>query len=167
MPAVKEQAMSAYDPRSIKGTGVSYATSLQRADHTCGLTIRAKVDHLSPEGQAKLARGAQVNMTGYDMLGACIFAGFGFAASPESIRDLLNERYSWEVGTDIFQVLGEETLALEVKFNRRAGFTKAHDRMPEWLTTKPWHRLTQSLMCRKKIWIPSLDLLNDYWDSIA
>jgi len=29
IPAVKGQAMSAYDPRSIKGTGVTYATSPQ------------------------------------------------------------------------------------------------------------------------------------------
>jgi hypothetical protein len=40
-------------------------------------------------------------MAGYDSLGACIFAGFGFAAAPESIRNLLNARYGWKVGTQI------------------------------------------------------------------
>ena len=134
VPAVKGQAISAYDPRSIKGTGVTYATSPQGADHTCGLTIRAKVNHLKPEGQAKLSRSAQVNMAGYDSLGACIFAGFGFAAAPETIRDLLNSRYGWTVGTDILQGIGEKSLEMEVEFNRRAGFTKAHDRLPEWMT---------------------------------
>jgi len=44
VPVVKGQAMSAYDPRAIKGTGVTYATSPQGADHTCGLTLRAKID---------------------------------------------------------------------------------------------------------------------------
>jgi aldehyde:ferredoxin oxidoreductase len=134
VPAVKGQAISAYDPRSIKGTGVTYATSPQGADHTCGLTIRAKVNHLKPEGQAKLSRSAQVNMAGYDSLGACIFAGFGFAAAPETIRDLLNARYGWAVGVDILQAIGEKSLEMEVEFNRRAGFTKAHDRLPEWMT---------------------------------
>jgi aldehyde:ferredoxin oxidoreductase len=38
IPAVKGQAMSAYEPRAIKGTGVTYATSPQGADHTSGLT---------------------------------------------------------------------------------------------------------------------------------
>jgi aldehyde:ferredoxin oxidoreductase len=134
VPVVKGQAISAYDPRTIKGTGVTYATSPQGADHTAGLTIRAKVDHLDPAGQVEVSRNAQVNVAGYDTLGACSFAGFGFAASPESIRDLLNARYGWQVGTDILQVLGRQTITLEREFNRRAGFTPAHDRLPEWMT---------------------------------
>lgn len=137
VPAVKGQAISAYDPRAIKGTGVTYATSPQGADHTAGLTIRAQVDHRDPKGQAELSRKAQINMGGYDTLGACIFAGFGFAAAPETIRDLLNARYGWQVDKDILQKLGEETLAMEIEFNRRAGFTKQHDRLPEWLTREP------------------------------
>ena len=69
VPAVKGQALSAYDPRSIKGTGVTYATSPQGADHTCGLTIRAKIDHLSPEGQIAVSRG------GTDQHGGLRYAG--------------------------------------------------------------------------------------------
>jgi aldehyde:ferredoxin oxidoreductase len=34
VPAVKGQAMSAYEPRAIKGTGITYAVSPQGADHT-------------------------------------------------------------------------------------------------------------------------------------
>lgn len=134
VPVVKNQAISAYDPRSIKGTGVTYATSPQGADHTAGLTIRAKIDHLSPKGQKEVSRIAQINMAGYDTLGACIFAGFGFSTAPHLIRDLLNARYGWQVGEDILQVLGRETLKLEVEFNRRAGFTAADNRLPEWMT---------------------------------
>jgi aldehyde:ferredoxin oxidoreductase len=137
VPAVKGQAMSAYEPRAIKGTGVTFATSPQGADHTSGLTIRAKVNHLDPQGQADLSRTVQINMAGYDTLGACIFAGFGFAAAPEAIRDLLNARYGWSVGTDILQVLGKESLKLEREFNRMAGFTKADDRLPEYMTREP------------------------------
>ena len=134
VPAVKGQAMSAYEPRAIKGTGVTYATSPQGADHTAGNTVRAKVDHLDPSVQAALSRTAQINMAGYDTLGACIFAGFGFAVAPEVIPGLLNARYGWEVGNDFLQVLGRETLTLEREFNRRAGFTAADDRLPEWMT---------------------------------
>jgi len=137
VPAVKGQAMSAYEPRAIKGTGVTYATSPQGADHTCGLTIRAKVDHLDPKVQVALSRSTQINMAGYDTLGACLFAGFGFAAAAESIRDLLNARYGWNVGNDILQVLGRETISLEREFNRLAGFTTAQDRLPEWMTRQP------------------------------
>lgn len=133
VPIAKGQAMSAYDPRAIKGTGVTYATSPQGGDHTSGLTIRAKVDHLNPEGQAALSRTIQINMAGYDSLGACIFAGFGFAVNLQVIADLLNARYSWQAGSDILQVLGRETIKLEREFNTRAGFTRVHDRLPEWM----------------------------------
>jgi aldehyde:ferredoxin oxidoreductase len=136
VPVVKGQAMSAYEPRAIKGTGVTYVTSPQGADHTAGNTVRAKVDHLDPKLQAALSRTAQINMAGYDTLGACIFAGFGFAVAPEVIPGLLNARYDWQVGADILQTLGKQTLALEREFNRRAGFTAADDRPPEWMTAE-------------------------------
>lgn len=137
VPAVKGQAMPSYDPRAIKGTGVTYATSPQGADHTCGLTIRAPVDHLDPKVQAKLSAGGQVNMAGYDTLGACLFAGFGFGAAPGAVRDLLKGRYGWDLGDETLQVLGRETLALERAFNRAAGFVSADDRLPEWMTREP------------------------------
>jgi aldehyde:ferredoxin oxidoreductase len=137
VPTVKDQAMASYEPRAIKGTGVTYATSPQGADHTCGLTIRAKINHLDPKGQVDISRTGQINMAGYDTLGACIFAGFGFAASPESIRDLINSRYDLNVGTNILQILGRETLSLEREFNKLAGFTKNDDRLPEWMTKEP------------------------------
>jgi aldehyde:ferredoxin oxidoreductase len=137
VPAVKGQALSAYDPRAIKGTGVTFATSPQGADHTAGLTIRAKIDHLDPKGQAEVSRKSQVSMAGYDTLGVCIFAGFGFTAAPGAIRDLLKGRYGWEVGDDVLQQLGEETLRLEREFNRAAGFTKQDDRLPDWMYREP------------------------------
>jgi aldehyde:ferredoxin oxidoreductase len=42
----------------------------------------------------------------------------------------LNARYGWEVGADILQTLGRQTLRLEREFNRLAGFTAADDRLP-------------------------------------
>jgi len=138
VPVVKNQAMSAYEPRALKGTGVTFATTPQGADHTCGQTIRDKINHLDPNGQVAISRTKQINMAGYDSLGACIFSAFGFAvAPPETIRDFIHARYGWEVGTDFLQVLGKETIKLELEFNRGAGFTKAHDRIPEWMTRDP------------------------------
>jgi aldehyde:ferredoxin oxidoreductase len=134
VPVVKNQALSAYDPRAIKGTGVTFATTPQGADHTCGLTIRAKVNHLDPQGQVELSRTAQWNMAGYDSLGACIFAGFGYGAAPQVIPALLRARYGWEeVPADALQAIGRETIKLEREFNHRAGFTAADDRLPEWM----------------------------------
>lgn len=137
VPATKGQAMSAYEPRAIKGTGVTFATTPQGADHTCGLTIRAKVNHTDPKGQAAISLGAQLNMAGYDTLGACIFAGFGFAAAPTAIPELVKARYGWAVPANFLQELGKQTIKMEREWNRRAGFTKKDDRLPEWMTREP------------------------------
>jgi aldehyde:ferredoxin oxidoreductase len=133
IPAVKGQALSAYDPRAVKGTGVTYATSPQGADHTCGLTIRAKIDHLSPEGQVEVSRNSQFNVAGYDSLGVCTFASFGFSLDPGLIPELIRARYGWDVSGDYLAQLGRESLCYEREFNRLAGFTPADDRLPEWL----------------------------------
>ncbi len=138
VPVTKNQAMAAYEGRAIKGTGVTYATSPQGGDHTAGLTIRDKVNHLDPKGQVELSRTKQINMAGYDTLGACIFAAFGFTASgQDTIPKLLNARYGWSVDSNILQTLGKETLTMEREFNRRAGFTAKDDRMPEWMRHAP------------------------------
>lgn len=132
-PVVKGQAMSAYDPRAIKGTGVTYATSPQGADHTAGLTIRAKIDHLNPTIQVEISRMAQYNMAGYDTLGACIFTGSAFNASPECLPELLAAALGWQAPPTILTDLGRETLRIERLFNRLAGFTSADDRLPDWM----------------------------------
>ena len=139
VPAVKGQAMSAYEPRAIKGTGITYAVSPQGADHTAGLTIRAKVNHLDPTVQKDPSLTAQLNMAGYDTLGACIFAGFGYASTPDGvIKRLLRARYGWnDLPDNVLQALGKETIRMEREFNRRAGFTKEDDRLPKWMTEQP------------------------------
>ncbi len=139
VPTVKGQSMSAYEPRSIKGTGITYATTPQGADHTCGLTIRAKVNHLDPTVQRDLSLNAQLNMAGYDTLGACIFAGFGYASTPDGVvKRLLKARYGWDdLPDNILQELGRQTIKMEREFNKRAGFTEKDDRLPAWMTREP------------------------------
>jgi aldehyde:ferredoxin oxidoreductase len=136
VPVVKRQAMSAYDPRSIKGMGVTYAMTPQGADHTCGQTIRAQINHLDPTIQIAASLNAQLNMGGYDTIGACIFAGFGYATTPDFvIKRLLQARYGWnDLPDNILQELGKQTIKMEREFNRRAGFTKEDDRIPKWMT---------------------------------
>jgi aldehyde:ferredoxin oxidoreductase len=103
------------------------------------LTIRAKVNHLDPAVQKEPSLNAQLNMAGYDTLGACIFAGFGYAATPDAVvKRLLQARYGWEdIPDNVLQALGKETIKMEREFNRRAGFTKEDDRLPKWMTEQP------------------------------
>ena len=66
VPTVKGQSMPAYDPRAVKGIGITYATTTMGADHTAGYTIAPEIlsvggksDPLSPEGKADLSRAFQ------------------------------------------------------------------------------------------------------------
>ncbi|MCP3869723.1 MAG: aldehyde ferredoxin oxidoreductase, partial [Gammaproteobacteria bacterium] len=76
VPVVKNQAIPAYDPRAIKGIGITYATSTQGADHTMGYTIATnilgvggKLDPLSKEGQVELSRNLQIATAAIDSTG--------------------------------------------------------------------------------------------------
>ncbi|MBX9772551.1 MAG: aldehyde ferredoxin oxidoreductase C-terminal domain-containing protein, partial [Candidatus Obscuribacterales bacterium] len=39
VPVVKRQALPAYDPRVVKGVGVTYSTTPMGADHTAGYAV--------------------------------------------------------------------------------------------------------------------------------
>lgn len=134
VPVVKGMGIPAYDPRAVKGVGVTYATSPQGPDHTAGQPIRMDIDHTRPEGQVEASRRLQYIMAGWDSLGVCIFGSFGFLNDMTMVRDLVNGRYGWRVGDDYVQELGRETIKLEREFNRRAGFTNVDNRIPEWMT---------------------------------
>ncbi|MBI2875029.1 MAG: aldehyde ferredoxin oxidoreductase [Firmicutes bacterium] len=139
VPVVKNQTISAYDPRAIKGTGVTFCTTPMGGDHTAGLTIAAKIDHHKPEGQAAVSRHVQRIRACFDNLGFCSFHLAAFLK--ENNMDLLAEFYSEFTGRPcdakgLFD-LGKEVINTEREFNRRAGFNEAHDRLPEFFTREP------------------------------
>ena len=133
IPVVKGQAMSAYDPRAIKGTGVTYATSPMGADHTAGHTLRAKVDHLDPEGQSKIAEANQINMAGVDNLGQCMMVVPALGGSFQVLIDLIKVFRGWELADDYVADLGKKIIKMEKEFNRKAGITEVHDKLPEFV----------------------------------
>ncbi len=139
-PVVKNQAMPAYDPRAIKGIGVTYATTTQGADHTAGyaiatniLKVGGDVDPLSNEGQAELSRNLQIATAAVDATGMCLFIAFALLDQPETFQalvDLLNAFYGWNLTAEDVAAYGKSILKNEVEFNRAAGFTSKHDRLP-------------------------------------
>ncbi len=137
IPAVKGQGMSAYDPRAIKGTGVTFATNPMGGDHTAGLTVFARVDHHSPEGQVQLSREAQVTRAAYDALGLCVFLLGSTGARPELITDMLSAAYGTQLAPTALAKMGRRVIDLERAFNHRAGLTQASDRLPQFFATEP------------------------------
>ncbi|GAB6152141.1 aldehyde ferredoxin oxidoreductase C-terminal domain-containing protein [Desulfosporosinus burensis] len=132
VPVVKGQAMPGYEPRGIKGTAVTYATSPMGADHTAGITIRAKVDHHSPEGQAGLSRKAQYTVPIWDELGLCLFASATLGPNLELLCEIINSLMDLDLDEAKLFELAANTVQWEREFNKRAGFTKADDRLPEY-----------------------------------
>jgi hypothetical protein len=51
-------------------------------------------------------------MAGYDSLGACIFASFGFGQDPQLVPDLMGTIHGRAVGVDFLKALGRETILL-------------------------------------------------------
>ncbi len=133
-PVARGMGIPAYEPRAVKSMGVTYATSPVGPDHTAGFTVRMKIDHSDPGVAVEASRKMQYRAAGWDSLGVCVFGAFGFLTDLTMVRDLVNARYGWGVGDDYVDELGRETILLEREFNRRAGFTSADDRIPEWMS---------------------------------
>jgi aldehyde:ferredoxin oxidoreductase len=147
VPSVKGQGMPAYEPRAVKGIGITYATTTMGADHTAGYTIApeilgvgGKADPLSPEGKAALSRAFQATTAFIDSTGHCLFIAFavldissGFEGMMEECNGVLGTNWKSEDAAKI----GAEILRKERAFNEAAGLTKADDRIPEFMKYEP------------------------------
>ena len=142
VPVVKNQALPAYDPRAVKGIGVTYATTPMGADHTAGYAVTAnimnvggQVDPLAVEGQSKLSSDLQVATAVIDTVGLCLFVAFPMLDIPDAftaVVDMVNAKFGLSLNADDVGALGQKVLGIEKDFNQRAGFTSAHDRLPEF-----------------------------------
>lgn len=143
VPVVKNQAIPAYDPRAIKGIGITYATSTMGADHTAGYAVGTNlmgvgggvVDPLKKDGQVELSRHLQIVTVMLDSIGLCLFIGFPAADIPTCVPaliDMLNARFGLELTPEWIGGLGVNTLKTERAFNIAAGFTNKDDRLPEF-----------------------------------
>ncbi|HVN98274.1 MAG TPA: aldehyde ferredoxin oxidoreductase C-terminal domain-containing protein [Syntrophorhabdaceae bacterium] len=135
VPAVKGQAIPAYDPRSLKGNGVTYVTSPMGADHTAGnaLETARTLDPLGQEGQVETSRRLQVRAAILDTLGLCLFTRPPFTKQPDLFPPLLKGRYGWEFTYEDVQKIGIDVLESEREFNRRAGVSEEFFDLPEFM----------------------------------
>jgi aldehyde:ferredoxin oxidoreductase len=139
VPAVLGQAMPGYDPRSLKGNGVTYATSPQGADHTAGNAFgaRKEVNPLGVEGQRQLSLKLQIIAAMLDSTGLCLFARPPVIADPQLMVDMINGIYGWGWTKEDLDRFNRDVLRTENEFNRRAGITSADHRIPEYMHEEP------------------------------
>ncbi len=167
VPVVKNQGIPAYDPRSVKGIGITYATSTMGADHTAGYTIATNilnvggcVDPLKKDGQVELSRNLQIATAAVDSTGMCIFVAFPALDIPEclpALIDMINARFGISLTGDDVTELGKSVLKTERAFNQAAGFTNKDDRLPEFFNTDP-------VAPHNAVWDFSDEEIDAFWD---
>jgi aldehyde:ferredoxin oxidoreductase len=143
IPHVKGQCLSGYDPRVLKGTGVTYATSTMGADHTCGnaLPSPANPDYnpSAGTGQAPVSQFLQRYVAAIDTLGLCLFAALPPLDMPElqkHLIDCVGAVLDESLGEEYFMRLGDMVLKEERKFNTAAGFSEKDDRLPAFFSVE-------------------------------
>lgn len=137
VPVVKNQGMAAYDPRTIKGLGLTYAQSTMGADHTAGNAIVLDVDHSDPTVQLEPVRNLNIQTMVLDWMGLCLFTARVTLNQTEIIEQMVEAVTGRKVGFGELMETAWELLLLERDFNRRAGFTQTDDRLPRFMLTEP------------------------------
>ena len=138
IPHVKGQCLSAYDPRGLKGLGVTYATSPMGGDHTAGIVLpnpgNPTYSPVSPTGQAAPSQFMQTFMAAVDSLGLCMMAGMPLLdpVPQSSLLSCISAFTGESLDENYLVNLGTSVLKAERRFNDAAGFTEKDDRLPRF-----------------------------------
>ena len=132
---VKSQAIPAYDPRTLKGMAIGYATSNRGACHLRGYTPAAEilgipeaVDPLEWEGKGELVALFQDLHAISDSFDICKFNAFA-----EGIEEYVlqyNGMTGLSVTEEELMAAGERVWNLERYYNNLVGFDGADDSLP-------------------------------------
>jgi len=140
IPAAKGQAFAGYDPRALKGNGVTYAMCTMGGDHTAGNCFgsRGEVNPLGREKQGDLSRSLQYKICALDSLGFCMFARPPLFKDPKRLTTLVNTLLGTDINSDqLWEIAGINTIRTEREFNIRAGLSPASDKLPEYVYVEP------------------------------
>ncbi|MFW6017761.1 MAG: aldehyde ferredoxin oxidoreductase family protein [Halapricum sp.] len=133
---VKNQTIPAYDPRSMKGMAIGYATSNRGACHLRGYTPAAEIlgipeatDPADPEGKGELQVVFQDLHAISDSFDICKFNAFA-----EGIEEYVLQ-YNGMTGRDVSEEelleVGKRVYTLERYYNNLVGFDGEDDSLPD------------------------------------
>ncbi len=129
VPAVKGMGLPAWEPRTLKAMGVTYATSPQGADHTAGLVTARGV---TAETYLKASRHEQVLQAAVDSVGLCQFSN----PAADDLARFVSAQHGVAWSADDALALGRRCLRDEREFNTGAGFGRDADALPAFLRTE-------------------------------
>lgn len=167
VPVIKGQGLSAYDPRGLKGTGVTYMTSPMGADHTAGNVLpgrggfrtetRGGAPHDSDDRlQVQVSRDIQIMAAVCDIAGLCIFVGTT-EGNMDVIAQLISARYGVCIKAEDLLATALNTIKTEIRFNEKAGISETHNLLPEFMTKEP-------LAPRSYVFNIPVEDINAIWD---
>ena len=124
IPTCKGQAIPAWDPRPLKATGVTYATSPMGADHTAGLIVNPG---LKPDEFPAASQTAQIINAVCDSSGFCQF----LQPNITNIADFYSAYHGETITPEQMADQGWQCLVDEWTFNERAGLDESDDVLPQ------------------------------------
>ncbi|MEM3601204.1 MAG: aldehyde ferredoxin oxidoreductase family protein [Candidatus Bathyarchaeia archaeon] len=142
---VKGLELPAYDPRSMKGQGLNFATSPIGASHCVGwnkfeiLGIPRKVDPLATEGKGELTKHVQDETAAGETAIFCSFPMNNEMVTLDLYSNLLYAATGIEKfkSSNYLLLVGERIFNLEKAFIAREGFDAKFDTMPERIIKEP------------------------------
>jgi aldehyde:ferredoxin oxidoreductase len=132
VPVIKQQGISAYDPRTIEVTGISMMLTAQGADHTTGNIPTHESADMTTEELTEASLEIQVLCAAADSLGLCLFGRSVTNINPDLIVNALNAAHGTNFDAPFLADLGREALQMEWEFNHQAGFTEGDDELPSF-----------------------------------
>jgi len=130
-----------YDPRGMKGQGLTYALSDRGACHLRSNTLRTElrglpkpIDRYGYEGKAQMVSELQLDYVAFDCLIGCAFGGF--AIKMQDYADALSAVTGWSFDLKELRTTCQRVWSLTRLFNVREGFTRKDDTLPERLFTQ-------------------------------
>ena len=154
VPAIRGLGIPAHMARARKGWDMTYATSPQTADHTCGC---AAEDLQQPGVQAMNSRRAQISMAAFDCLGMCWFTFID--DNHELLYPMINAMFDVDWDAERYLKMGEEVMRLELSFNQKAGLGSFQQKVPQWL------RQERLPYLNAKVDVPD-EVYNEVWEGL-
>jgi aldehyde:ferredoxin oxidoreductase len=135
IPAVKGQAMAAYDPRTLPGMGMVYSVSPMGADHTAAASCTTYMKN-EKDKHSEITVKSIIDATSLENTGLCRFTSYALFSSEEALSALLELIYAYKgirITKEEYLELGKKINAIELKYNELAGLTEKDNRIPSFM----------------------------------
>ena len=134
----KGQGFAVYDPRGMKGMGLTYATSTKGAHHMMATTMGPEIvqnNRLETKGKGALVRDQQLSMCIADSVAICSTLRAGM--NLQDLVDGFNAVTGLSMDEQSFNQAAERTINLERVYNSRMGFSRKDDTLPKRFLNEP------------------------------